>query len=339
MYQDLSPLVQSSLDGYNVTIFAYGQTGSGKTHTMFGPSGENLETSDDSGMIVKAVQDIFSEISKMKESGWTHTVSASCVEIYNEEIFDLIGSKSGKRGGQKCELRLKRPGDDGVICDSDVVVSGLTHHDVFSPSDVMNLLNKVSKSRSVGATACNDRSSRSHTVFQLRVQGVNENLGMELSSILSLVDLAGSERLHKSKADGERLKETQTINASLSNLATCINAIAQKKAHIPYRNSKLTHLLQGSLGGESKTLFFINVAPGEENVNVSVAALIPLVDVILFCLFVLCFIVSIVFLSFFIFTNTAVSPSISHSDSSFPPFPPSFLSHRRVSAPSSLLLV
>ena len=138
---------------------------------------------------------------------------------------------------------------------------------------VLNLLKKASENRAVGKTNCNERSSRSHSVFILKLSGVNKLTEEKCEGVLNLIDLAGSERLSSSGASGDRLKETQAINKSLSSLADVIYALGNKDAHVPYRNSKLTYLLQNSLGGNSKTLMFVNVSPLAGNFQETICSL------------------------------------------------------------------
>ena len=149
----------------------------------------------------------------------------------------------------------------------------LTIHDVTHEGQVHELLAQASKNRAVGATQANERSSRSHSVFTLRLEGTNAATGESNVSNLNLIDLAGSERLSSSGATGDRLKETQNINKSLSNLGNVIMSMANKDAHVPFRNSKLTYLLQNSLGGNSKTLMFVNIQQGEESFNETLCSL------------------------------------------------------------------
>ncbi|XP_064602112.1 carboxy-terminal kinesin 2-like [Liolophura sinensis] len=252
VFEEISQLVQSALDGYNVCIFAYGQTGSGKTYTMEGP---NDITEESMGMIPRAVGQIFETARELEEKGWRYEFTASFLEIYNETIRDLLGN--GK-ADVKHEIKMLASGTN------DVMVSDLTMVPVKSEEKVHSLLRKASENRAVAETKCNERSSRSHSVFQLKLTGSNQLTGESSQGLLSLVDLAGSERLKESGSEGQRLKEAKCINKSLSNLGNVIMALANKENFVPYRNSKLTYLLQNSLGGNSKTLMFVNVSPKEE---------------------------------------------------------------------------
>ncbi|KAM3584523.1 kinesin-like nuclear fusion protein [Umbelopsis sp. WA50703] len=250
-FEEISQLVQSALDGYNVCIFAYGQTGSGKTYTMEGIRGASEE---ESGMIPRTVRQIYRSAEKLKEKNWTYEMEGQFLQIYNETIHDLLGNASDF-GKMKHEIKHEKNGNTTVTDMTTVVLD--------SPSKVANLLKKASQNRAVGATNINERSSRSHSVFTLRLKGKNTVTGEVSTGVLNLIDLAGSERLSASGSTGDRLKETQAINKSLSSLGDVIYALATSKegSHIPYRNSKLTYLLQHSLGGNSKTLMFVNISP------------------------------------------------------------------------------
>ncbi|XP_033106502.1 carboxy-terminal kinesin 2-like isoform X2 [Anneissia japonica] len=255
VFEEISQMVQSALDGYNVCIFAYGQTGSGKTYTMEGPVESNEETM---GMIPRAVAQIFKCTQDLKANGWKYTMEASFLEIYNETIRDLLVN-----GEDKLKHDIK----------ADAQVTNLTLVEVKSEKQVAKLLEKASCNRSVAATNCNEHSSRSHSVFRLKLTGSNDLTSEECEGTLNLVDLAGSERLTSSGSSGERLRETKNINKSLSNLGNVIMSLGNKESHIPYRNSKLTYLLQNSLGGNSKTLMFVNISPKEENFGESLCSL------------------------------------------------------------------
>ncbi|XP_029440028.1 kinesin-like protein KIFC1 isoform X2 [Rhinatrema bivittatum] len=262
VFQEISLLVQSALDGYHVCIFAYGQTGSGKTYTMEGPDDM---TEDTMGMIPRAVKQIFQRAAELNSKGWTYTFTANFLEIYNETLQDLLVRRSEKN----VEYEIKRVS----VANEELHVTNLHYVSVGSEEEVYKLLHSAKMNRSVAKTLLNDRSSRSHSVFQLRIEGRNEIRDLKTNAVLSLVDLAGSERLDKSLSKGDRLKETQAINSSLSNLGLVITSLSNKEAHIPYRNSKLTYLLQNSLRGNSKMLMFVNVSPLDENLAESLNSL------------------------------------------------------------------
>ena len=254
IFGEISQLVQSALDGYNVCIFCYGQTGSGKTHTM----------SSDDGMIPRATHMIYDTITKLKEKSWEYTMEGSFVEVYNEELNDLLTPNDGK--SRKLEVRHDEVRKQTIITNCKSVP-------LNSPSRVERMLEEAQKNRSVAATKANERSSRSHSIFILKLVGENAATGERCEGTLNLVDLAGSERLKHSQAEGDRMKETQNINRSLSCLGDVIEALGKGSGHIPYRNSKLTHLLQYSLGGNSKTLMFVMVSPLETHLKETLTSL------------------------------------------------------------------
>ncbi|KAI8813311.1 KIFC1-like kinesin [Cladochytrium replicatum] len=256
VFEEISQLVQSALDGFNVCIFAYGQTGSGKTYTMEG--GEDLNDPKAVGMIPRAVEQIFEAAEALKAKGWQYTMEAQYLEIYNESIRDLLDNNDN--GTKKHEIKHHPTTNRTTVTDSVTVV-------VSTPKNVRDLLKRASHNRAVAATLCNERSSRSHSVFTLRLCGQNSVTDETCEGLLNLIDLAGSERLSSSGSTGDRLKETQAINKSLSCLGDVISALSNKDSHVPYRNSKLTYLLQNSLGGNCKTLMFVNVSPLPVNFN------------------------------------------------------------------------
>lgn len=255
VFDEVSQLVQSAIDGYNVCIFAYGQTGSGKTYTM-----EGDESGKKVGIIPRTIQKIFEETHSLSEKGWKYKLEASFLEIYNEEIRDLLATEKGlKYDIKKVDTKT-----------SDIYVTNLKIENVTNGENIATLLKRAQKNRSVAATNCNERSSRSHSVFMLKITGENSITSESCIGTLNLVDLAGSERLKESGSTGLRLEETKNINSSLSNLSKVIMALANHKdgkAHIPYRDSKLTYLLMNSLGGNSKTLMFVNLSPKEDSWN------------------------------------------------------------------------
>jgi len=262
VFIDISQLVQSALDGYKVCIFAYGQTGSGKTYTMLGRPDE----AHHKGLIPRSLEQIFKSSQTLRSQGWNFKMQASMLEIYNETIRDLANSRTYSHDAGKQHV-VKHDANGNTF------VSDLTIVEVTSWEEVSSLLQQAAQSRTVGKTAMNEQSSRSHCVFTLRIAGVNENTEQHVHGVLNLVDLAGSERLSRSGATGERLKETQAINKSLSSLGDVILAIANKEQHIPYRNSKLTYLLQPCLGGDSKTLMFVNISPDPKSFGESLCSL------------------------------------------------------------------
>uniref|UniRef100_A0A0E0KVL7 Kinesin-like protein n=1 Tax=Oryza punctata TaxID=4537 RepID=A0A0E0KVL7_ORYPU len=264
VFVEMSQLVQSALDGYKVCIFAYGQTGSGKTYTMMGPPGR-----DQKGIIPRSLEQIFKTSQSLESQGWKYSMQASMLEIYNETIRDLLAPGRSNNSEMSASKQYTIKHDP----QGNTTVTDLTVADVFRSADVTSLLAKASQSRSVGRTQMNEQSSRSHFVFTLKISGSNENTGQQVQGVLNLIDLAGSERLAKSGSTGDRLKETQAINKSLSALSDVIFAIAKGDDHVPFRNSKLTYLLQPCLGGDSKTLMFVNISPEASSVGETICSL------------------------------------------------------------------
>ncbi|KAF1882011.1 hypothetical protein Lal_00038654 [Lupinus albus] len=270
VFTEISQLVQSALDGYKVCIFAYGQTGSGKTYTMMGrPDAPDLK-----GLIPRSLEQIFQISQSLKDQGWKYKMQASILEIYNETIRDLLANRSSGIDPSRTENGV--PGKQYTIkhdANGNTHVTDLTIVDVCNVDEISSLLQKAAQSRSVGRTQMNEQSSRSHFVFTLRICGTNENTEQQVQGVLNLIDLAGSERLSRSGATGDRLKETQAINKSLSSLSDVIFALARKEEHVPFRNSKLTYLLQPCLGGDSKTLMFVNISPDPSSTGESLCSL------------------------------------------------------------------
>jgi len=257
-YELVSPLVTSVLDGYNVCIFAYGQTGSGKTYTMEGPE-------DNRGVNYQAITEMFS-VSKEREEDVAYTFKVSMLEVYNNTVRDLL-SPSVDEFNQPKVLQIRQAAEGNVV-------QGLTEIDVLNSGMVEDAMKRGSLNRSVGSHSMNLHSSRSHLIVTVRVAGVDKHNGVKSKGKLHLIDLAGSERISKTDAVGERLKEAQSINNSLSALGNVINALGKKKVeHVPYRDSKLTFLLQDSLGGNSKVMMFVNMSPVSYNMNESLCSL------------------------------------------------------------------
>ncbi|GJM90666.1 hypothetical protein PR202_ga06967 [Eleusine coracana subsp. coracana] len=241
VFKDIQPLIRSVLDGYNVCIFAYGQTGSGKTYTMMGPDNA---TEKEWGVNYRALNDLFN-ISHDRRDTIKYELGVQMVEIYNEQIRDLLGSGGIQNTTQPNGLAVP----DATMCP------------VTSTPHVIELMQTGHDNRAMSATAMNERSSRSHSVVTIHVQGQDLKTGNTLRGALHLVDLAGSERVDRSAVTGDRLKEAQHINKSLAALGDVIFSLSQKNSHVPYRNSKLTQVLQTSLGGHAKTLMFVQVNP------------------------------------------------------------------------------
>ncbi|KAG6672857.1 hypothetical protein I3842_16G080100 [Carya illinoinensis] len=259
VFSDVQPLIRSVLDGYNVCIFAYGQTGSGKTYTMTGP---NSATKENWGVNYRALNDLF-DISQRRRSSIIYEMGVQMVEIYNEQVRDLLSND----GSQKKLGILSHSQPNGLA------VPDASMQPVKSTSDVMDLMDMGLRNRAVGATALNERSSRSHSVLTIHVVGRDVKTGAPLLGNLHLVDLAGSERVDRSEVIGDRLREAQHINKSLSALGDVIFALAQKNLHVPYRNSKLTQVLQSSLGGQAKTLMFVQLNPDANSYSESLSTL------------------------------------------------------------------
>jgi len=263
IFDDVSQLIQSALDGYNVCIFAYGQTGAGKTYTMEG-------CEDNLGIIPRAMELIFEKCENNKKFGWTYQLGMEQVQIYMETLLDMLPNEN--KENEKLEIKTvsssNKSGDPSKIW-----VKNLSRHKVENYHDVMRLLRYSRKARKTSATKMNDFSSRSHSVFIMNIKAFNSITGVTLESALNLIDLAGSEKVADTGSQGQQLKEAKKINSSLSSLSNVITSLSNKSQHIPYRNSKLTFLLRDSLGGNSKTLMFININPNKKNVNESINTL------------------------------------------------------------------
>ena len=263
VFDDCRDLIQSVVDGYNVSILSYGQTGSGKTFGMSGPD----------GIIPSSISFLLSEMQRLSEKGWEYAVGASFVEVYNETLNDLLGDaktwdeagsedlNASVRGKKKekheihhdsvtgkttvsnlSTVRLWPPPDNDASWPPSAPSSNIEAGSSYTEQAVSQLLNTAAKNRRVAATKSNERSSRSHSIFMLTLRGSCEITGESSEGVLNLVDLAGSERLKQSGAEGNRMKETQAINKSLSSLGDVVAALGNKKgdeSHIPYRNSKV----------------------------------------------------------------------------------------------------
>jgi len=258
VFDEVQPLVESVMDGYHSCIFAYGQTGSGKTFTMSGDGG-----SENRGINFLALEELFRIHESRKSTGTTYKFTVKNVEIYCEKVIDLLTPP----GDSPTHLDIHFTERDGVI------VPGCTEQPVSTASEVEEVMNVGSKNRSSAHTKMNMESSRSHSVVIVTVHGENAETGRLTHGKLVLVDLAGSERLSKSGVQGQELKEAQSINKSLSCLGDVIAALESKAAHVPFRNSKLTTLLQDSLGKDNKALMILQVSPTTYNVQESTCSL------------------------------------------------------------------
>ena len=252
------PIVDSIFQGYNGTIFAYGQTGCGKTFTMMGI----ITDPQLRGVIPNAFDHIFGFIKTEGESR-KFFLRCSFVEIYNEEVRDLLGNKDKK-------LDIREDPKKGTF------LKDLTYVTIKNPADIDKSLDTGNKNRHVGATSMNDQSSRSHSLFtvylEIEEKGENNNSRIK-SGKLNLVDLAGSERVGKTNATGQTFDEGKKINLSLTALGSVIDALSQNRKYIPYKDSKLTRLLADSLGGNTKTVMFANISPASYNYDETLGTL------------------------------------------------------------------
>ncbi|XP_068598116.1 kinesin-like protein KIF17 [Brachionichthys hirsutus] len=260
MYNEIAyPLVEGVTEGYNGTIFAYGQTGSGKSFTMQGAS----EPAARKGVIPRAFEHIFESIQCAENTKFL--VRTSYLEIYNEEVRDLLGSDTKQR------LELKEHPEHGVY------VRDLSMHTVHSVWECERIIEQGWKNRAVGYTLMNKDSSRSHSIFTIHLEICNTDAAAQdhlRAGKLNLVDLAGSERQSKSGATGERLREATKINLSLSALGNVISALVDGRSkYVPYRDSKLTRLLQDSLGGNTRTLMIACLSPADNNYEETLSTL------------------------------------------------------------------
>lgn len=253
--ETVRPLVASVLEGYNGCVFAYGQTGTGKTFTMEGLIGDKEEQ----GIIPRAFEQIWAHINRT--TGVEFLVYARYLEIYMEDIRDLLKLKNPK------PLELRQSAEKGVF------VSHLHSQTCQSASDMMKAMKIGNRNRTTGVTNMNEHSSRSHAIFQISIEMAEGTSKSVKVGKLNLIDLAGSERQSKTGACGDRLKEASKINQALSSLGNVIYALAENSPHIPYRDSKLTRLLQDSLGGNSKTIMIANIGPASMNYEETIITL------------------------------------------------------------------
>lgn len=249
VFEDTRYLVQSAIDGYNVCIFAYGQTGSGKTFTIYG---------DDTnpGLSPRAIAEVM-RCAHRDSSKCSVKMECYMLELYRDELVDLLLPQ----GSDAPKLDIKKDKQGWVTVPNATMVS------VATEAEITEVIQAGLKVRKTAGTKMNVESSRSHLIFSLIIETTDLQTGALTKGKLSFVDLAGSERVKKSGAEGDTLKEAQAINKSLSALGDVISALASEQGHIPYRNHKLTMLMSDSLGGNAKTLMFVNVSPTDANVE------------------------------------------------------------------------
>lgn len=253
------------LDGFNCTIFAYGQTGTGKTYTMTGDISNVLPLPDAAGIIPRVLYALFE---RLEAAETENSVKCSFIELYNEELRDLLSTDDA--------VKLKIFDDNSKKGHSTTMVQGMEECHLKTAVEGITLLRDGTNKRQVAATKCNDLSSRSHTVFTITVyiKRMTED-GQEYLSAgkLNLVDLAGSENIQRSGAENKRAAEAGLINKSLLTLGRVINALVERSSHIPYRESKLTRLLQDSLGGRTKTCIIATLSPAKSNLEETISTL------------------------------------------------------------------
>ncbi|TMS03775.1 Kinesin-like protein KIN-14E [Larimichthys crocea] len=268
LFLDASRLIQSAMDGYNVCIFAYGQTGSGKTFTMVGDKDQK-----NPGIMPRSFNAIF-DIIQENRAKFEFKVSAYMLELYNDKLQDLFVSLPGEAHaqsqshGQARRVEIKR-NRKGVV-----FAQGAETKEASSAQELYALFQQACANRHISATKMNVESSRSHLLVGIMVESKNLTNGSVCKGKLSLVDLAGSERAAKTGAKDHQLKEANSINKSLSALGDVISALSAELPHVPYRNSKLTQVMQDSLGGNAKTLMIVNISPSECNLDETLTSLI-----------------------------------------------------------------
>ncbi|KAL5181141.1 Kinesin-like protein KIN-14E [Glycine soja] len=249
LYKEEQYLVQSAVDGYNVCIFAYGQTGSGKTFTIYG-------VENNPGLTPRATAELF-RILRRDSNKYSFSLKAYMLELYQDTLVDLLLPKNAKR----LKLDIKKDSKGMVAVENVTIVS------ISTMEELNSIIQRGSEQRHTSGTQMNDESSRSHLILSIVIESTNLQSQSTARGKLSFVDLAGSERVKKSGSSGSQLKEAQSINKSLSALGDVISALSSGGQHIPYRNHKLTMLMSDSLGGNAKTLMFVNVSPVESSLD------------------------------------------------------------------------
>ena len=259
IFEQVIPFIQSALDGYHVCLLGYGQSGSGKTYTMIGSGTGPMQ-----GILPRAGVWILQSCRDLKEQGWTYDVKATMIEIYNETIQDLLLP----HGNSRRDIRMNTQTWE---------LKGLTEVTIsmeHGECHLHDMMQKAMSRRTIANTGMNEESSRSHTICTLHLWGknVHQEQPRRCGSV-RFVDLAGSERVSRSQVSDVGLKQSQAINLSLSSLTNVFMALKKKTPHVPYRNSKLTQVLQPALSGNGKTLMIVNVSPTTQSVNETICSL------------------------------------------------------------------
>ncbi|CAE6455957.1 unnamed protein product [Rhizoctonia solani] len=282
VYHDIvAPVLEEVLNGYNCTVFAYGQTGTGKTYTMQGDLSPTLtgNPSADAGIIPRTLHKLFLHL---ENSTSDYSVKVSFVELYNEELRDLLASEFKEPSANAQPMGIASgSGPSGLKIFDDVAkkgtfIQGLEEAHVQDAQHAIEVLRKGSERRQIAATKFNDHSSRSHSIFTLTVhtkETSSDGNDLIKTGKLNLVDLAGSENIGRSGAENKRAREAGMINQSLLTLNRVITALVEKSPHVPYRESKLTRLLQDSLGGRTKTCIVATVSPARCNMEETLSTL------------------------------------------------------------------
>lgn len=269
------PSFHDFVAGYNTTLLAYGQTGTGKTYTMCGDlthekHGRSVRLSEEAGIVPRVLYELFAALDARDAD---YSVRCSFMELYNEEIKDLLGPETDSAKLRIFDSTQKRPSGPS----SGIVVQNLIEQVVTSAKQALDLLEMGHKRRTTASTRMNDVSSRSHSIFTIYLYKADpERTEMMRVSKMNLVDLAGSENIHKSGAVNQRAKEAGSINQSLLTLGRVINCLSDKSgpvAHIPFRESKLTRLLQDSLGGKTKTTLIATISPAKIDLDETTSTL------------------------------------------------------------------
>eukprot|EP00930_Biecheleria_cincta_P098023 TRINITY_DN8970_c0_g1_i1.p1 TRINITY_DN8970_c0_g1~~TRINITY_DN8970_c0_g1_i1.p1 ORF type:complete len:523 (-),score=110.74 TRINITY_DN8970_c0_g1_i1:35-1603(-) len=279
VFGDVKELVQTVLEGYNITIFAYGQTGSGKTHTMIG-------TEDDEGIAQRTVDEIYKAMRRNKTE-WDYTLTASIMELYCNKPLDLLakGAQTDAPSPNKSTWGYNPTGAVDPAAELKPVnirydesrglffLEDATEQRCDTADDLYALIEQGLEQRIVAETAMNTDSSRSHLIIIIKICSVHKETKKQLQGKIIICDMAGSERLKKSKSSGDREKEAIEINKSLTALGDVVEAISKKLPKVPYRNHKITQILQDSLGGSAKTLVFVNCSPASSNCEETLTSL------------------------------------------------------------------